>query len=194
MPLRFCADSAPAPWPLEAFDGTWTFLEFGPAGLEASCRLLWLPDPTHVGQREHEAGADLPEDWPGEAEQLAVALEILADFTATPDEVFYATWEGMPPHRPEPTTFSLADWRAYHLFRGSLHDLGSWQDALAGRHDRIAPPSFVWPADRAWIIASDVDPHFAGVGGSAPAIAALLAEPTLRAVPADRAAPQPRYR
>jgi len=86
--------------------------------------------------------------------------------------------------------------RAYWLFRGPLADVGTW-DVAQGWPDQQrladAEPAFVWPADRAWCIANDVDPHYAGIGASSAAIERLLAHPGLDAVLADPQAPQPRY-
>ena len=52
-------------------------------------------------------------------------------------------------------------------------------------------PAFVWPADHAWCVANDVDPHWAGIGGGAPLIELLVADPCLDAVAADPAGDQP---
>ena len=58
---------------------------------------------------------------------------------------------------------------------------------------RVPAPAFVWPADHAWCVASDVDPHGAGIGAGRPAIAALTAAPDLDVVPARPDGPQPTY-
>ena len=54
-------------------------------------------------------------------------------------------------------------------------------------------PAFIWPADHAWCIANDVDPHWAGVGADGSAIDELLADSRLDVVPADRSQDQPYY-
>jgi hypothetical protein len=51
----------------------------------------------------------------------------------------------------------------------------------------------VWPADRTWCVAKDVDPHWAGIGADDDAIEPLLADPALDVVRADPTQPQPRY-
>lgn len=48
--------------------------------------------------------------------------------------------------------------------------------------------------DRAWCVASDVDPHWAGIGAPSDVIDALVADENLDAVRADPDAEQPRYR
>jgi hypothetical protein len=54
--------------------------------------------------------------------------------------------------------------------------------------------AFIWPADRAWCVANDVDPHWAGIGADVSAIDQLLADPRLDVVPADPREDQPSYR
>jgi hypothetical protein len=81
---------------------------------------------------------------------------------------------------------------AYFLLRGSISDFGDWgaADMWSGepRHD-MPDPAFTWPADHAWCVANDVDPHWAGIGAASSAIDQLLADPLLDVVPAD---PPPR--
>lgn len=72
--------------------------------------------------------------------------------------------------------------RAYLLFHGPLADAGDWGAAPMGpgwpARD-ISVPNLMWPEDRAWCVAADVDPDWIGVGGSGPAIDAVLADPRL---------------
>lgn len=86
--------------------------------------------------------------------------------------------------------------RAYWLFRGPLADIGRWDTAQEWpgqwRLDQ-AVPAFVWPADHAWCVARDVDPHWAGIGGHLPMITHLITDPRLDVVPADPAKVQPSY-
>ena len=86
--------------------------------------------------------------------------------------------------------------RAYWLFRGPLADVGTW-DTAQDRPDQCrldeAEPAFVWPADHAWCVARDVDPHWAGIGGTTTLISRLMADPRLDAVPADPTEVQPFY-
>lgn len=88
--------------------------------------------------------------------------------------------------------------REFYLFHGPLAAAGDWGEASPynGIHlgRRFDPePAFVWPADRAWCIARDVDPHWAGIGASQLAIDELIADPALDVVPADPAGIQPAY-
>ncbi len=85
--------------------------------------------------------------------------------------------------------------RAYFLFHGPLSEIGEWGVP------RIEPgepygyePAFIWPADHAWCVANDVDPHWAGIGGDRRLIDHLLEDPRLDAIEADPAADPPAYR
>ena len=86
--------------------------------------------------------------------------------------------------------------RAYWLFRGPLAEIGTWDNAQAWpgrwRLDE-AEPAFVWPADHAWCVARDVDPHWAGIGGHTLLIEQLIADPRLDVVLADPTTKQPFY-
>lgn len=87
--------------------------------------------------------------------------------------------------------------RAYYLFRGPLADARDWDDTdLWVGQTRLRPPepAFVWPADHAWCVASDVDPHWAGIGADSQVIDQLVSDARLDAVPADPDAEQPAYR
>ena len=55
------------------------------------------------------------------------------------------------------------------------------------------PPAFAWPADHRWCFASNVDPHWAGIGSEQAAIDTLLNTPELDVVPAQPTEPQPTY-
>ncbi|MET4168847.1 hypothetical protein ABID74_004931 [Gordonia terrae] len=71
--------------------------------------------------------------------------------------------------------------RSYYLLHGPLSDFGRWGVRETGHN----PASFVWPADHAWCIASDVDAHWAGIGANAETIADLLTHTDLDIVTAD---------
>lgn len=87
--------------------------------------------------------------------------------------------------------------RAYWLFRGPLADVGAWENAR-GWPERLRldtpEPAFVWPDDHAWCLTKDVDPHWAGVGGTRALVDRLVSDPRLDVVPADPEQEQPLYR
>lgn len=112
--------------------------------------------------------------------------------------------DARPGWKPAPVTSSSAPWapqvvvphRRYWMFRGPLADVGSWDDAADWpRPSRLdgATPAFVWPADRAWCFAWDVDSHWAGLGGTPSTISELASDTRLDVVPADPSVKQPHY-
>jgi hypothetical protein len=192
MRLEWWSDPTVAGWLAESGTPWMQLVTFGPAGFDAYARLRFIPDPTRPGQQE--ADVELPEDHPSDLARAQLALHRLAAFTSTPDECYFGVWEGystigLPPGVP---LFDLPH-RRYAVLRGSVRDIDGWSDDIGGGL-AIPPPAFVWPADRRWCFASDVDPHWAGIGAARAAVEALLVEPGLDVVPvADPAGAQPSY-
>jgi hypothetical protein len=106
---------------------------------------------------------------------------------------------GLAPERPSSLPWVpkvVVPNREFWLFRGPLADVGGWDTAQewpAPRGLVQVEPAFVWPADRTWCVAHDVDPHWAGIGGSRALIDRLIGDPRLDVVPADPAGEQPHY-
>lgn len=109
---------------------------------------------------------------------------------------------GLAPHSAGSSAMSHAPkvvvpHRAYWLFRGPLAEVGSWDTAQGWpgqyRLDAVGP-AFVWPGDHAWCVAMDVDPHWAGIGGSSALITQLTTDQRLDVAPADPTKEQPFYR
>ncbi|NYD40608.1 hypothetical protein [Nocardioides panaciterrulae] len=209
MPLQLCADLSPADWIADSEVPWGRLVCLGPPGFEAYARLRFIPDPDHPGQSENDV--QTRPEGPSEHARLHAALEVLRDHTTTPEEVYYCVWDGwgwspsaadLAPDRQGRVDVFGEDrlpipYRSYYLLRGTLADFGSW--ALAGAAPRrpgqeLPDPAFVWPADRAWCVAHDVDPHYAGIGGTQAAVAALLGQPGLDVVRDDPSAEQPAYR
>lgn len=180
---------APVPWH--------RLVTFGPDGFAAYARLRYVPDPVGAGQAESDQ--DLPDDHPSELEQVRRALEVLAGFTGTPEDCWFGVWDGYPGSIDLPAGLPLVDvvherhgWvvRSYGLLRGRVSDLDRWSEVAGGF---LAAPAFVWPADHHWCLASDVDPHWAGIGAEAAAVRALGEVSGLDVVDADPEQEQPRY-
>jgi hypothetical protein len=202
VPLAHSTDTTPADWLVDS-DTPWgTRVSLGPAGFPAYARLRLLPDPAYEGQRESDVDVPdhvierIPDQW-------RALYELLAAHTQTLDDCYFALWEGwgFDYHVRQPPKFAVTDgrlgrhpMREYFLFRGPLSDVGDWGDDFTGPGDS-APfePAFVWPADRAWCVANDVDPHYAGIAGDTALIEQLLADPRLDAVAADLAQEPPEY-
>lgn len=201
MALAWSTDVSAADWLVAAsrpFTPPWPaafrVITLGPPGYAAYARVRFIPDPVRPGQEEADVG--LADDHPSDLAQVGRALAVLAGFTTTPDDAWFGAWEGysdtvIPPAVLESSMVDLRV-RRYGLLHGTLADAGEWAAAI-GASWPPCPPALVWPADRSWCLVADTDPHYAGVGGSAEAIEALLAEPALDAVRADPDAPQPAY-
>ncbi|WP_202798084.1 hypothetical protein [Serinicoccus profundi] len=149
--------------------------------------------------------------------------EVLQHHTTTPDDGFHCLWEGAGDLRADTIRFLVDrttgqereaprarpafpvevldgpmvehEHRSYYLFRGPVWDVGNWDaaDMAPGIPRQDLCPAFVWPADHAWCIAADVDPHWAGIGASQDVVDALLSVADLDVVEADPTQPQPFY-
>jgi hypothetical protein len=194
MTLVYSADTTAADWLVRSGTPADQLMTFGPDVFEASARLRFIPDPL-PGQHD-EADVDLTEDHPSDIAQARRALHVLARFTSTPEECWFCLWEGYStvPLPPEVRRGPLVEipHRRFALLRGPLRDIDAWEAQL-GDGDPIPPPALVWPADRRWCFASDVDPHWAGIGAEQAAVDALVADPDLDVVPARPAGKQPTY-
>lgn len=192
--LRHWPDPAAARWLIESGTPDEQLIFFGPSGFEASARLRFIPDPSRPGQ--DEADVVVPNDHLPDLVQARLALRRLAHFTATPEDCYFCFWEGysdveLPPGLTG-TSMVVLPHRRYALFRGPLRGIDTFaRDFGSGR--QVAPPAFVWPADHRWCFASDVDPHWAGIGAEQAAVNALMADVDLDLVPARSDAPQPLY-
>ncbi len=194
MPLTPSTDLSAAAW-LTTSQLPWhQLVTFGPEGFASHARLRFVPDPAVPGQAESDNDV-------GDLDELAVlraALDVLGEFTSTPENVYFCMWDGWgTPTALRSLPMVTVPHRAYFLFRGALEDFADWGSArMEGVPPTadVPPPAFAWPADHAWCIGFDVDPHYAGIGATVEAIAALVAHPELDVVLADSSEPQPHYR
>jgi hypothetical protein len=196
--LTPCTDLSAADW-LTTSHLPWAELvTFGPAGFAAYARLRFIPDPVYDGQSENDV--EIEDDHPSDMTQLRTALALLATRTTTPDDWYVAYWDGWPTEAFPPSVLQAPlvrlPNRDYFLLRGQAADLTeateTWPDHL--KLTLPPHPAFVWPADRAWCVTADVDPHWAGIGADRDAINELLTATNLDVVPADPGAEQPHYR
>jgi len=129
----------------------------------------------------------IPYDMTGEVTDGTVmerALSLLAEHTTTPQHIRVGIWIGwgMSPEEPVGEPFRIPN-RDYVLVHSSLDDvLAPPTLQVSDEAERPdAAPHLVWPADRAWFIASDVDPEWFGIGASHAAIDSLLGDMELHA-------------
>jgi hypothetical protein len=192
--LTYCADTSAATWIAQSQTPPEQLIFFGPAGYNAYARLRFIPDPRRPGQAE--ADVTIPDDHPCEISQARRVLHLLSRFTATPQQCYFCLWEGY-------SDIALPAWvrrgalvamphRRYALLHGSLADIDGWERDL-DVDGPCPPPAFAWPADRSWCFASDVDPHWAGIGAGRVAIDALVHDPDIDVVPARPTEVPPAY-
>jgi hypothetical protein len=189
VPLTPSTNLQAASWITDT-DQDWAELAvFGPADRPGYVRIRLIPDP----DRPFMSEADAP-SLPGalsDEEQIRLIVDVLGRHTSTPDDAYFCLWDGWGTRFPGFKPMVRIPNRAYYLFQGPLADLGQW--GTGNDPDDSPDPAFVWPADRAWCLANDVDQHWVGVGAEEEALQALLDHPKLDVVKADPAEPQPFY-
>ncbi|GAA4975460.1 hypothetical protein [Kineococcus glutinatus] len=145
-------------------------------GITGSWRYLHGDTQPGVWDTEPEEGS-LP------AAQAAALVQVLARFTATPRECFYAVWNGFGASAVPPAARTVQmPGREMLLLRGPLSQAATvsmetppWQQS----------PSLWWPADRSWCVATDVDLMSTYIGAGAACIEAITTDPALEAWPVD---------
>ena len=182
-------------------------------------------------QWEHISSTIAPTDtlsrgrgFPGEplignlhTDALSALCSILRDHTTTPDDCWFAVWDGWgwqhrtahstiqfaqegepaPPitHAPEAKRLNLAapkfslPHRDYYLFNGPVEDATRIGDWVTA--DRFDPqsPSILWPTDHVWCVATEIDYDSTLVGGTPDLITAISTSPHLEAMPIAPDAP-----
>jgi hypothetical protein len=123
-----------------------------------------------------------PETGNLELESLAAVCDVLGRHTANRNHCTLGVWEGYGATSPPSTTLELPE-RRHLLFTGPLSAAGGlgW---LYGGSFGPRSPSIMWPDDRIWFLATDVDLDSTYVGGTAALIAELLADERLEVWPA----------
>lgn len=110
-------------------------------------------------------------------------VEILGDHTGTPQDCYFAIWDGWGLPVLDALTSKTANLRlphrSYHLS----------QDPIGFALQSISPLTWQsanmwWPEDRAWCVAIEVDLMWTYVGGRSACINAILADNRLEAWPA----------
>jgi hypothetical protein len=68
--------------------------------------------------------------------------------------------------------------RSYFVFNGPLPEVGDWGAPEFG-DGYFWEPAWVWPSDRTWCVAKDVDVPWAGIGAPRDVIDRLVGAPGL---------------
>ena len=113
-------------------------------------------------------------------ESLASAL---ARHTATPDQCYFAIWEGYaqalsPAIRAAPT-FEVPS-RRYHLLTGPVGAVREIADGALSRF-RSQSPNLWWPQDRAWCVATEIDFKTTYIGADGSCVEELATLPAIEA-------------
>jgi hypothetical protein len=139
-------------------------------------------------------------------EQLDALTGLLAAHTGTPGHCLFALWEGwgllngsgmtltLGPEgsstRPLPRAFTDEEWaaprlelpaRSYLLLAGPLDAAHALAEHATAGVPSTQSPQLIWPDDRAWCLASEIDLDSTVVGGTRALVDAVLADPTLEA-------------
>lgn len=218
-----CFHLSPADWVVSSELPWQQLVCFGPSGYGGYARLRFLPDPAFDGQSEYDVAGDAERSDEEQMRMLLEVLAThtrtpedchfcLGDgygdiHGGTAVSVVLSSSDGdlqpgpavAPAFPPEVMDGPrvVVPGRSYFLFHGPLHEAGDWGAAemWTGQPRLAMPgPAFVWPADHAWFVASDIDPHWAGIGADTRVIDQLVSDPRLDVVPADPRAAQPAYR
>jgi hypothetical protein len=133
-----------------------------------------------------------PYEWLEESEALAL-VALLRPYTSTLDDAWFMLWDGYgdlgrviddlprgtihrvpePPNVPAELVGRTWAFRHYLVFRGSLDALRMWFEW------RTEGPNYMWPDDRGWIVATEIDGFSTYVGAPSEAIDRVLASPLL---------------
>jgi len=190
--LQHSEDLSAAAWLSQTDASPEHLITFGPSTFPAYARLRYLPDPDRPGMAE--ADAQVPPGHVTDINAARTALKSLAKYSASIDTCYLCVWEGLGTFRDPDLTrgpLVILPHRRYILFRGSLNDLDNWNDLFDSEYNW--PPAFAWPTDHRWCFASDVDPHWAGIGADTHVIDKLVADTSMDIVSADPSTRQPTY-
>lgn len=159
--IRPATDAEQAQWLLDAGVDWHVLIRYGPPGFEVYARVALITDQF--------------ED--AEESSLRAVLATLVSHTTTPADGYAAIWEGIVGTReaPQAPRVPIPN-REMLLFTGPIDEL---RDTVAvawyGQGGGHAEPHLVWPADRAWCVACDVDEEIEfSVGCSAETAQALI--------------------
>jgi hypothetical protein len=137
-----------------------------------------------------------PHEWLEETEALAL-VALLRPYTTTFDEAWFMLWDGYgdlgraiddlprgtihrvpePPSVPTELVGRTWAYRHYLVFRGPLGAMSMWFEW------RMEGPNYLWPDDRGWIVATEIDGFSTYVGAPKEGIDRILASPLLEALP-----------
>lgn len=138
---------------------------------------------------------DLYAEWNGyapsigqlDAVQFLLLADILSRYTSTADDVFFGFWEGNGHFNADDGSFfsGISPPRFQLGGRQQVVVGGDLAAVLRGQPDPWPNPNAMWPADRAWYLATEIDFDSTIIAGHESLIAELLAQPELEALRAS---------
>ncbi|WP_350348821.1 hypothetical protein ABIQ69_02480 [Agromyces sp. G08B096] len=138
--------------------------------------------------------ADAPEAGRLDAAHLSALAVVLARHTATPERGSAAVWEGWGDsfRRLDPAAATgprlRLPGRAHLLFDAGIAEFeaSDWPSRAPWVREgepRPVSPSLIWPEDRAWVLATEVDFDSTVIGGSPALVADVVAATGVEAAP-----------
>ena len=118
---------------------------------------------------------------PAQARKL---LPLLETETNEPENCWFGIWNGFQFRSIEESRAPLFDApnRSWRLYQGSLRSIDkSFDDSDLFHH----PANFVWPNDRSWCLATEIDLEASYLGGSSKLISAVLEQSELDVIPVE---------
>lgn len=109
---------------------------------------------------------------------------ILSNFTSTPDQCYFAFWEGYGLFTEEEARNNpkvVTPLRRNILLNGDVNTVRSFVNTRSWQQS----PNLWWPEDRSWCVATEIDLYDTFIGGSTECIAQLLASPGLEVYPVN---------
>ena len=154
----------------------------------------WVVDTLSGGDimpvlRVGDAWIEGPRQGSLEPEIAGTLRRVLDSGTAGSEPCWFGIWDGygyLSESQRAAPSISTPN-RRWHLFRAPL-DCMNQSFGFDFEHQSA---NFLWPGDRSWCLATEIDAEVTYIGGSKELVAAILAEPALeteRASPDDRLA------
>ena len=180
--LTLCTDLAATDWLVDQDLPWYQLAGRGPIGFPKYARLRFIPDPSFPDQKSNDV--DFDQTGPEEKVLIGFALDVLSSYTTTPDECYFCMWTGWGSAVGDDVPRFEIPNRDYWLFRGTLADYADWsvENSVRWPWGSSPDPAFIWPADHAWCITNDVDPHFAIIAAPDEAIIRIVADSRIDAV------------
>ncbi len=131
----------------------------------------------------HQRGDD-PEEGSLPQPEARTLATILRDHTATPDECWFAIWDGYGHEGEPPPGLELLDAsRQMAVLHGPIDAAEARFGATPHRPRGGYSANLWWPEDHTWCVATDIDHKTTYVGGSTACIDSILTDPHLEAFP-----------